>query len=139
MLLTDGASNAGRLAPLAAAALASDLGIKVYTIGVGSKGKVPFPDDTPWGRRIVMAELAMDEESLEQIASMTGGRYWNAQNTEALEAIYSEIDRLEKSDITLTAFSDFHELYPYAAVGGLGLLMLFPWVRAGLLRRWIGF
>jgi Ca-activated chloride channel family protein len=139
LLLSDGDNTSGRLSPLQAAELARDLGIKVYTIGVGSKGKVPFPEQTPWGTRIVMVELAVDEATLTQIAEMTGGKYWNAKNTPELTEIYASIDRLEKTEIKVKEVAEYRELYRYFAIPAFMAFALFPLVRLLLLKRWIGF
>ncbi len=137
VLLTDGESNAGRMPPEQATELAHTLGIKVYTIGVGSKGPVPFPEDTPFGKRIAMRVLEIDEESLRAIAEKTGARYWNAQNTDKLASIYTEIDALEKSEVKVKTWEERDELYGYFLIPGLLSLILFPLVSLGLLRRWI--
>ncbi|MEY4630346.1 MAG: hypothetical protein RIQ81_466 [Pseudomonadota bacterium] len=93
ILLTDGANNAGRIDPLSAAEAAKALNIKVYTIGVGSRGKVPIESNG----RTVQAEVDIDETLLEKIAVMTGGRFFRATDTQALIDVYAEIDRLEKT------------------------------------------
>lgn len=93
ILLTDGANNAGRIDPLTAAEAAKALNIKVYTIGVGSRGKVPIESNG----RIVQVEVDIDEALLEKIAAMTGGRFYRATDTQALINVYAEIDRLEKT------------------------------------------
>lgn len=138
VLLTDGESNAGRLQPLQAAELAKDLGIKVYTIGVGTNGKVPFPNPTPWGTEMVMAEFKVDEATLTKIAEETGGRYWNATNTEQLQTIYDSINKLEKTEIKVKAFSEYRELYTQFLLPALGLLVMFLWMRLWIFKRWVG-
>lgn len=96
ILLTDGLNNAGEIDPLSAAKLAQAYGIKVYTIGVGSKGPVPYPVDDPFfGRRYVQTEMDLDTKTLKEIAELTGGQFYLASDAEALRQIYEEIDRME--------------------------------------------
>ena len=122
ILLTDGRNNAGEVAPLTAAAIAHEFNIKVYTIGVGSKGPVPYPEETPFGVRKVYAELDQDEDTLKEIAMITGGKYFSAVNTEELEEIYATIDKLEKSEVKVKEYSEYFELYPWFLLAGLVLL-----------------
>ncbi|MCP4041460.1 MAG: VWA domain-containing protein [Gammaproteobacteria bacterium] len=93
ILLTDGENTAGSLPPLEATRLAQKYKIRIYTVGVGSKGKVPFMEDG----RMTMQDMQIDEELLQQIANMTGGAYFRATDTQALEEIYARIDALEKT------------------------------------------
>lgn len=123
ILLTDGRSNAGSLSPGVAAQTAAAFNIKIYTIGVGSRGKIPYIEDTPLGPRRVYADLDLDEETLRFIAEQTGGRYFRATDTEELEGIYSEIDRLEKTPVKVREFNDYEELYLPFLLAGLFLLM----------------
>jgi len=94
ILLTDGENTAGSLPPLEAARLSQHYDIRIYTVGVGSKGKVPFME----GGRMVMADMQIDEELLKEVADVTGGAYFRATDTQALEEIYRRIDALEKTD-----------------------------------------
>ena len=112
ILLTDGENNAGELDPLAAAELAKSLGIKIYTIGVGTKGQAPFPVVHPFtGERVLrMMEVNIDEETLTKVAEATGGKYFRATDTQSLERIYREIDQLEKSHVEARHFVDYREL-----------------------------
>jgi Ca-activated chloride channel family protein len=113
ILLTDGMNNAGAVSPDAAAELAKRLGIKCYTIGVGSHGPVPYPVQDMFGReRYQMADIEMDEELLRRIAAETGGQYFLATNTKELEKIYGTIDRLEKTKIDVKHYTQYHELFP---------------------------
>lgn len=124
ILLTDGRSNAGEVAPLTAAAIAKEFNIKVYTIGVGSKGPVPYPEETPFGIRKVYAELDLDEDTLKGIAQITGGQYFRATDTEELEKIYGTIDQLEKSEVKMKEYSEYFELYPWFLVSALFSLLI---------------
>ena len=112
ILLTDGENNAGSVDPLQAAELASTLGVKVYTIGVGTTGRAPVPVPHPLtGRKSIQwAEVHIDEETLKQIAETTGGKYFRATDTESLRAIYEEIDALEKSRVEEQHYVDYREL-----------------------------
>lgn len=105
ILLTDGINNTGSLDPLTATEIAKKFGIRVYTIGVGSKGTAPYPVMTPWGMQYQNMEVQIDEDLLQQIAQGTGGKYFRATNKQKLEEIYSEIDTMERSKIDVTRFS----------------------------------
>ncbi len=122
ILLTDGENNAGELDPLPAAELAKTLGIKIYTIGVGTRGRAPVPVTDPYtGRTMLqMMEVNIDEDTLKKMAEVTGGKYFRATDTQSLEQIYREIDELEKSYVEARHFVEYRELAvePYY-VGGL--------------------
>ncbi len=135
ILLTDGVNNAGQIDPVTAAEAASTLGIKVYTIGMGRPGQVPVPVVDTFGReRIVMQESTLDEETLTQIADETGGRYYRAENTEGLRAIYDEINSLEKSQIEIETFTNYSELFGWILAPGLALLLVEMFLRQTLFR-----
>ena len=122
--MTDGVNNAGQIDPMTAAEAAYTLGIKVYTIGMGRPGQVPVPVVDAFGReRIVMQESTLDEETLAQIAEETGGRYYRAENTEGLRAVYDEINSLEKSQIEIETFANYKELVGWVLAPGLALLL----------------
>ncbi len=111
ILLTDGENNAGQLDPIQAAELAKTMGIKVYTIGVGTKGQAPVPVTDPFGRRTVQwMPVNIDEATLEKVASISGGKYFRATDTDSLAEIYAEIDQLEKSKVEAQHFVDYREL-----------------------------
>jgi Ca-activated chloride channel homolog len=112
ILLTDGDNNAGDVDPLQAAELAKTMGVKIYTIGVGTRGRAPVPMRDPFtGRQeIEWAEVNIDEDTLQKIAAATGGKYFRATNTESLAAIYREIDQLEKTTVEARHFTDYREL-----------------------------
>ncbi|MGO8744386.1 MAG: VWA domain-containing protein [Thermoguttaceae bacterium] len=126
ILLTDGEQTAGVLQPAEGAKIAKTLGVKVYTIGIGSNGVVPIPDPYPdaFGRRVLRQEVfPLDEQTLKQIADVTGGKYFSAQDTESLEDVYAEIDRQEKSASEGRLYSEYHEWYQYLMFPGLGLIL----------------
>lgn len=125
ILLTDGVNNAGKIDPLTAARIAKSRGIKVYTIGAGSKGYVPFPAKDFFGRTVYQKVLIdLDEEVLQQIASLTHGKYFRATDTQSLEGIYEEIDRLEKSEIKEIGYREYKELFEKFLFVALGFLLL---------------
>jgi Ca-activated chloride channel homolog len=105
ILLTDGINNAGVIDPLTAAEIASVYGIRVYTIGVGSKGSVPYPFQTPLGVQYRQVEIPVDEDLLRQMADMTGGSYYWADSQGKLQEIYEEIDQLERTRIDVTEYT----------------------------------
>ena len=112
ILLTDGENNAGELDPLPAAELAEAMGIKIYTIGVGTKGQAPVPVLDPYSNRRVlrMMQVNIDEDTLKKVAQETGGKYFRATDTQSLANIYAEIDQLEKSYVEARHFVDYREL-----------------------------
>ena len=123
ILLTDGVNNRGQISPLMAAEIARDMGIKVYTIGVGTRGRAPYPAVDIFGNQTtIMADVEIDEELLQQISSMTGGKYYRAVNDEALREIYAEINELEKSKVQVTNYQTYEELFLMWVL--LGLLFL---------------
>lgn len=125
ILLTDGSNNSGEIEPLTAARLAAKHGIKVYTIGVGTSGlaRMTVPDPL-FGERTVLVRGDLDEESLQRIADLTGGRFFRATDKDALAGVYSEINRLEKREVARNEVVDYREMYPWFLVPGLVLLAL---------------
>ncbi len=125
VLLTDGRSNTGEIGPVTAAQMAQALGVRVYTIGAGSRGTAPVPvNDPAFGRRYVTIQVDVDEPTLQEIAELTGGRYFRATDTESLAEIYREIDELETTEITVENFTSYGELFHYPLAAGLFLLVL---------------
>jgi Ca-activated chloride channel family protein len=124
ILLTDGVNNAGQIAPLTAAEIAKSLGIKVYTVGVGSRGNAPYPALDAWGNTVMVSmPVEIDEEMLTGIASTTGGRYFRATDSTSLQAIYDEINQLETTTIETNEFTRYNELYGRFALWALVLLV----------------
>ncbi len=127
ILLTDGVNNAGEIAPLTAAEIAKAQGIKVYTIGVGTMGLAPYPTVDIYGNPdggTVKAKVEIDEKTLKAIAQTTGGEYFRATDKAKLQAIYDQINQLEKSKIEVSEFTTYHELYLPWLLAGLALLLL---------------
>jgi len=125
ILMTDGQNNAGKVPPLTAADAAETLGVKVYTIGVGTRGTAPMPQIDPFGRKVdVMVRVDIDEDTLQEIADKTGGKYYRADNSEALRNIYNEIDQLEKTTVEVKKYQRYRELFEWPALGGMVVLLL---------------
>jgi len=135
ILLTDGDNNRGDIAPVAAGELAQTFGIRVYTIGVGSMGMVNIPVQTPMGTQYQQIESAFNEKPLQEIAAITGGKYFRATNNEKLRSIYQEIDQMEKTKINVREYSKKYEEYFLFALAGLILLVLEVLLRNIYLRK----
>ncbi|MBZ4657928.1 MAG: hypothetical protein JG772_420 [Dysgonamonadaceae bacterium] len=124
ILLTDGTNNRGQIAPLTAADLAKSYGIRVYTIGVGTKGMAPTPVQTPFGMRIQNMPVDIDEKTLTEIASLTSGQYFRAVDTEGLREVYREIDQMEKYLISVQNVTRKQELFLPFALAALALILI---------------
>lgn len=125
VLLTDGVNNSGAANPMTAAEAAKTLGIKIYTIGAGTQGEAPMPMRDMFGRtRMRMVPVEIDEESLREIAKLTGGQYFRATDTDSLVKIYEEINELEKTKRTMKKYEDYEELFLIALLPGLGLILV---------------
>lgn len=125
VLLTDGQSNAGKITPQTAADAAAALGIKVYTVGAGTRGLAPYPAQDFFGNKVYRPmQVDIDEEVLKKIAATTHGRYFRATDTASLRDIYAEIDRAEKTAFEAPEFLDYRELYPWLAWPALALVLL---------------
>lgn len=135
ILLTDGVNNSGQIDPLTAAEAAKTLGIRVYTVGAGRSGQVPVPQEGLFGTQIVYQESVLDEETLRQIADITGGLYYRAKDTEGLRLIYDEINSLEKSDIEIRVFNRYQELAAWVLLPGLLLLLMETVLRQTIFRK----
>ncbi len=120
ILLTDGVNNQGEVAPKTAGEIAREFGVRVYTVGVGTRGQAPMPVQTPFGEQVQMMDVEIDEEMLTEIAQMTGGKYFRATNKENLQSIYQEIDQLEKTRISVIEFREKNDEYlPFVLLAGL--------------------
>ncbi len=137
VLVTDGANNAGAIDPISAAALCKGLGLKVYTIGVGSGGQVPVPlpvQDPVTGQTVIrrfLMKVPVDEELLGQIAQRTGGQFHRATDRESLRRVFQSIDQLEKTPLQVKRYVRYREAFPPLVWAGLALLLL-PLATAGL-------
>jgi Ca-activated chloride channel family protein len=123
ILLTDGRSNSGELEPLAAAGIAAGKKVRIYTVGVGGRGRAPFLVNDPiFGQRTIYQRVDLDEETLGAIAERTGGLYFKATDLEGLEKIYNTIDQMEKTDVKIKVYDQFNDLYLWCLLPALGLL-----------------
>ncbi|UCD95622.1 MAG: VWA domain-containing protein [Candidatus Zixiibacteriota bacterium] len=136
ILLTDGVNNAGEIDPLTAASIASTMGVKIYTIGVGKPGNAMYPVDDPiFGKRYIYLPNEIDEEGLRKIAEKTGGKYFRARSEKELEDIYTKIDELERTEIKVKEYVQYKELFSMFVYFGLGLLMLEMFLGQTLFRK----
>lgn len=135
ILLTDGSNNTGNVAPLTAAKIAKKYGIKVYTIGVGTNGNALYPQQDVTGRiDYVSMPVVIDETTLRNIASTTGGKYYRATNNSVLAEIFDEIDKLEKTEMDVKNFSSTEDDYELWAALALALLCLSIIIRNTIVR-----
>lgn len=116
ILLTDGVNNSGFIDPLTAAEAAKQYGVKVYTVGVGTRGLAPYPVRSLFGTKYQQMEVEIDEELLEQIATLTGGKYYRATENNSLRQIYNGINKLEKTEIEVTKLSRYTEQFHFFAL-----------------------
>lgn len=125
VLMTDGQNNAGKVPPVTAAEAAQALGVRLYTIGVGTKGVARVPYVNVFGQKSYMEQAVdIDEEMLTKVAQMTGGKYYRALNTAGLRKVYDEIDQLEKTDIEVKKYQRYVDLFPWFLMAGLVILLL---------------
>ena len=135
ILLTDGINNRGEIDPKDAAKIARDFNVKVYTIGVGTRGKAPYPVPDEFGRRReIMVDVEIDEELLKEIANDTGGLYFRATDKEQLQSIFDEIDRWEKTEISTKRYYTADDLFLYFIIAGLAILFLAEFAKRTILR-----
>jgi Ca-activated chloride channel family protein len=135
VLLSDGVNNRGDITPAQAAELAEAHNIKVYTVGAGTTGFAPYP--VPWRGRTVLrqVQVELDERELEAIAERTSGRYFHAENADALREVYDEIDALERTEIVELRYMQYREHYAGFAAGGLFLMLAAALASQTFLRR----
>lgn len=124
ILLTDGVNNAGEIDPLSASEIAKAYGVRIYSIGVGTRGEAPYPVQTPFGTRYQMVPVEIDEPLLKKISENTGGKYFRATNNKALEEIYQIIDKMEKSKVEITSYRTAAELYSNLMLPAIILFLL---------------
>ncbi len=125
ILATDGQNNSGKIEPLIAANAAAALGVKIYTVGIGEQGTAPMPVFMG-GQKVGYQNVPVDvdEDTLTKIADKTGGKYYRADNAERFRQIYAEIDKLEKTEAVINKYTQYRELFPWLAAGGLVVLLL---------------
>jgi Ca-activated chloride channel family protein len=124
ILLTDGRNNAGEIDPLTAAELSKTYGMKIYTVGAGTKGLAPYPTKNLFGLKTYRSiQIDIDDEGLTEIAEITGGKYFRATDTESLKEIYRQIDSLEKTKMEEAIYTEYDELFHYLVIPALGMLL----------------
>jgi Ca-activated chloride channel family protein len=123
VLLTDGDNNAGKVPPLTAAEAAAAIGIKIYTIGTGTNGLVPFPTTDQFGNKFYTQEyMPFQEDACRQIARIGSGKFYRATDTRGLSDIFSDIDHLEKHEIAVQEYRTYRDLFAWFA--GLGIILV---------------
>lgn len=135
ILLTDGSNNMGDISPLTAAQIARSLGIRVYTIGVGTNKVAPYPMPVAGGVQYVNMPVEIDTKTLSDIAAITEGNFYRATNNRELKQIYRDIDKLEKTKMNVTKFSKRYEAYQPFAIAAVICLLLELLLRNTILRR----
>ena len=117
ILLSDGSNNQGELDPITAAGLAAKFDIKIYTVAAGTHGLAPYPVTDAWGRQVIQkVQVDVDEESLKEIANITGGQFFRATDNKSLLKIYEEIDALERTEIEVKEYQNYTELYSWFTI-----------------------
>ena len=125
ILLSDGSNNKGEIEPITAAELAQKFNIKIYTIGAGSIGKAPYPVKDIWGRTSRrMIDVDVDEKTLKEISRVTNAKFFRATDNETLLQVYKEIDQLERTEIEVSEYKNYKELYVYFALSAALLLII---------------
>ncbi len=135
ILLTDGSNNRGDISPLTAAEIAKSFGVRIYTIGVGTNGTAPYPIQTQMGVQYLNQPVEIDESTLTQIATISGGNYFRATSNDKLRQVYAEIDKLEKTKLNVKEFSKREEEYQLFAWIALACILLEVLLRNSLLKR----
>lgn len=124
ILLTDGVNNIGKVGPELALEIAKAYKVRVYTIGIGTRGMAPYPVQTPFGLQKQMQEVQIDEALLQNISNQTGGKYYRATDNSSLARIYKDIDKLERTKVEVSSFKHYAELFfPFALIGIIAILL----------------
>lgn len=136
ILLTDGSNNQGDISPLTAADVAKSYGIRVYTVGVGSKGRAPYPYPLPGGGvYYTMMPVEIDNETLQQISKVTDGQFYRATSNKELKQIYKDIDKLERTKFNVKKYSKRYELFQWFTTIAILSLILEMLLKMTLLKR----
>ena len=137
IVLSDGVSRDGEITPLAAAALAHDAGVRVYTVGAGTKGMAPIRVDDPFsgGQRLVSTRVDIDEDTMRAVAERAEGKYFRATDAAGLRRVYQEIDRLERTEISEVKFLEYDQYYGRFVVAAMIAVAVAFLLRGTLLRR----
>ena len=136
ILLSDGSNNQGELDPVTAADLAAKFGIKIYTVAAGTRGLAPYPVTDTWGRQVIQkVQVDVDEESLQEIAEITNGRFFRATDNQSLKEVYKEIDALERTEIEVTEYQNYTELYSWFTIPAAFASVFFIFLSRGIFHK----
>ena len=125
VLLTDGRNNAGKIDPKTAAMIAKEFDTRIYTIGAGTEGEAPFLVEHPlFGKQYIYQKVDLDEKTLEEMADITDGYYFRAKDTDALERVYKQIDKLEKTEVKVKEYMEYEELFWWFLIPALAFLLI---------------
>ena len=136
ILLSDGSNNQGELDPITAAGLAAKFDIKIYTVAAGTHGLAPYPVTDAWGRQVIQkVQVDVDEESLKEIANITGGQFFRATDNKSLLKIYEEIDALERTEIEVKEYQNYTELYSWFTIPAAFASIFFLFFSRGIFHK----
>jgi len=136
ILLSDGSNNQGELEPVTAAELAEKFDIKIYTVAAGTRGLAPYPVTDAWGRQVIQkVQVDVDEESLKEIAEITGGQFFRATDNQSLKKVYEEIDTLERTEIEVTEYQNYTELYSWFTIPAAFVSIFFIVLSRGIFHK----
>ena len=136
ILLSDGSNNQGELEPITAAELAAKFDIKIYTVAAGTHGLAPYPVTDAWGRQVIQkVQVVVDEESLKEIADITGGQFFRATDNKSLQKVYKEIDALERTEIDVTEYQNYTELYSWFTIPAAFASIFFIFLSRGIFHK----
>ena len=136
ILLSDGSNNQGELDPITAAGLAAKFDIKIYTVAAGTHGLAPYPVTDAWGRQVIQkVQVDVDEESLKEIANITGGQFFGATDNKSLLKIYEEIDALERTEIEVKEYQNYTELYSWFTIPAAFASIFFLFFSRGIFHK----
>ena len=136
ILLSDGSNNQGELDPITAAGLAAKFDIKIYTVAAGTHGLAPYPVTDAWGRQVIQnVQVDVDEESLKEISEITGGEFFRATDNKSLQKVYEEIDALERTEIEVTEYQSYTELYSWFTIPAAFASIFFLFFSRGIFHK----
>ncbi len=136
ILLSDGSNNQGELEPITAAELAAKFDIKIYTVAAGTHGLAPYPVTDAWGRQVIQkVQVDVDEESLKEIADITGGQFFRATDNKTLQKVYEKIDALERTEIEVTEYQNYTELYSWFTIPAAFASIFFIFLSRGIFHK----
>ena len=136
ILLSDGSNNQGELDPITAAGLAAKFDIKIYTVAAGTHGLAPYPVTDAWGRQVIQkVQVDVDEESLKEIAIITGGQFFRATDNKSLLKVYEDIDALERTEIEVKEYQNYTELYSWFTIPAAFASIFFLFFSRGIFHK----